>query len=83
MSSENVKNSQILSELDAYDDNYGNKFIKEIEARYSLENDMIIAVSQGNYKALSTALSAEVFMTNVEKRSDDAVRNLKNYMKKF
>ncbi len=80
MSSENVKNSQILSELDAYDDNYGNKFIKEIEARYSLENDMIRAVSQGNYKALSTALSAEVFMNNVEKRSDDAVRNLKNYM---
>ena len=77
MSSEN---SKILSELDVYDDNYGNKLIKEIEARYSFENDMIRAVSQGNYKALSNAISAEVFMTNVEKRSDDAIRNLKNYM---
>lgn len=69
-----------LSELEIYSDNHGNEFIKELEMRYSLENDMIRAVSQGNIKALNKTISAEVFVRNVEKRTQDPLRNLKNYM---
>lgn len=69
-----------FSELDFYDANGGNEFIKELEVRYSFENDMIRAVSQGNYKKLSELLTAQVFVSSIEERTTDALRNLKNYM---
>ncbi len=69
-----------LSELDFYDENRGNEFIKELEERYSLENEMIRAVSQGNHKALSKMITAQQFTESIEKRVDDPIRNMKNYM---
>lgn len=72
--------SSPFSELDFYDSNGGNEFIKELEMRYSFENDMIRAVSQGNYKKLSKLLTAQVFVSGIEERTSDALRNLKNYM---
>lgn len=69
-----------MSTLDIYDENRGNEKIKEIEMRYSMENDMIRAVSQGNYRALRDMLTAEIFMGNIEARTQDRMRNLKNYM---
>lgn len=69
-----------FSELDFYDASGGNEFIKELELRYSFENDMIRAVSQGNYKKLSKLLTAQLFVSSVEERTSDALRNLKNYM---
>ncbi|MBQ7296241.1 MAG: helix-turn-helix transcriptional regulator [Clostridia bacterium] len=75
---ENAKNP--FSELVDYSFRQGNDFIKEIELRYSFENNMIKAVSAGNYKALRDSISVDVFLSNVEKRTDDNLRNLKNYM---
>lgn len=80
MSDRNYDFSQPLSGLEFYDDSHGNEFIKKIEMRYSLENDLIRAVSQGSYKKLSKIISAEDFSRGIEKRVDDPVRNLKNYM---
>lgn len=69
-----------FSDLDFYNDNHGNEFIKELEMRYSLENEMIKAVSHGNYKALSKVVTAQTFIKSVEKRVEDPIRNIKNYM---
>lgn len=69
-----------MAELDVYDENHGNEFIKEIELRYSLENDLIRTVSQGNYKALTGLLTSDVFVENIEQRVEDRLRNAKNYM---
>lgn len=80
MDSDYVSNINPMSDLGIYNDNSGNKLIKELEARYSLENDMIKAVSQGNYKALSKMVSAKQFSKNIEKRTEDPLRNMKNYM---
>ena len=73
-------NIKPLSELELYSDNYGNKYIEALEKRYGLENDLIKAVSQGNYKALSNILTADIFTKSVEPRLKDSLRNLKNYM---
>ncbi len=72
--------SNPLSELEIYSDNRGIDSIKELEARYSLENEMIRAVSQGNYKALSKMVTAQQFSKSIEKRVDDPIRNMKNFM---
>lgn len=80
MSERNNNFNKPLAGLDFYDGSHGNEFIREIEMRYSLENDMIKAVSQGNYKILSKRISANDFSRGIEKRVDDPVRNLKNYM---
>ncbi len=72
--------SRALSGLDFYDDSHGNEFIKEIERRYSFENDMIRAVSQGNHKAILKMFSANEFSRGIERRAEDSVRNMKNYM---
>lgn len=80
MSEKKQLSAKPLAGLDFYDDSHGNEFIKEIEMRYSLENDMIRAVSQGNYKALSKTISANEFSRGIEKRVEDPVRNMKNYM---
>ena len=69
-----------ISDLDIYSEHQGNELIREVEMRYSFENYMIKAVSQGNYKALKESLSADVFINNVEVRTKDEIRNLKNYM---
>lgn len=75
-----ISNLNPMSDLDIYNDNSGNELIKELEIRYSLENDMIKAVSQGNYKALSKLVTAEQFSKHIEKRAEDPIRNMKNYM---
>lgn len=80
MSERNNNVSKPFAGLDFYDDSHGNEFIKEIEMRYSLENDMIKAVSQGSYKKLSKIISADDFSRGIEKRVEDPVRNMKNYM---
>lgn len=72
--------SSPFSELDFYNASGGNELIKELERRYSFENDMIRAVSQGNYKKLSKLLTAQVFVSEIEERTSDTLRNLKNYM---
>ncbi|MBQ8029112.1 MAG: helix-turn-helix transcriptional regulator [Clostridia bacterium] len=69
-----------LSDLEKYNGNKGNAFIEDLERRYSIENEMIKAVSQGNYKALKKIITADIFVENVEPRTKDSVRNLKNYM---
>lgn len=80
MNTRNANESNPFSALDDYSFRQGNDFIKEIELRYSFENNMIKAVSAGNYKTLRENLTVDVFVNNVEPRTDDSLRNLKNYM---
>ena len=77
---ENFHNCRPLAELELYSDNYGNEYIKALELRYGLENNLIKAVSQGNYKALKNILTSDAFVKGVEPRLKDSLRNLKNYM---
>ena len=74
------KNNNPLSELNAYNNSYDNRYIREIEMRYSFENDMIKAVSEGNHRALSNMITVEKFIQNIESRTQDPIRNLKNYL---
>lgn len=69
-----------FADLSLYNMNRGNEAVKEIEQRYCLENDMISAVSQGNYKALCSLINIETFLSVVDKRTSDELRNIKNYM---
>ncbi|MBQ8504504.1 MAG: helix-turn-helix domain-containing protein [Clostridia bacterium] len=80
MSERNHNFNKPLANLDFYDDSHGNESIKEIETRYGLENEMIRAVSRGSYKKLSKLFTANDFARGIEKRVDDPVRNMKNYM---
>ncbi len=78
-SDENISDN-IFSSLTSYSDNQGNDLIREIEARYSFENEMIMAISKGNIRALNKKISAGMFISNIEQRMPDRLRNLKNYM---
>ena len=80
MSLKNRNEENPFSELADYTGRQSNEFIEEIEQRYSFENNMIKAVSAGNYKALRDSITVETFVNNVEQRTEDTLRNLKNYM---
>ncbi len=54
-------------------------FLRILEERYAAENRMIKAVSQGNIHVVEQ-IFANVSALNFEKRTDDPVRNMKNYL---
>lgn len=64
-------------------DNYSEKptveSLKNLEQRYEKENIFIKAVSQGNIRKCEQMLSASNYTFAIEKRTEDSLRNLKNY----
>ncbi len=65
--------------LDYYNKKATEESLKSLEQRYERENIFIKAVSQGNIKKCEEMLSASDYIFLTEKRTDDALRNLKNY----
>lgn len=65
--------------LENYNEKATEESLKSIELRYEKENIFIQAVSQGNIKKCEEMLNASKFTFLDEKRTDDPIRNLKNY----
>lgn len=80
MNLSNYNNIHSLSGLDIYSDNFSNEYIKEIEERYSLENELIKAVSVGDHKLITKRITASAFINGLEKRAENPIRNMQNYM---
>lgn len=53
--------------------------LENLELRYEKENIFINAVSQGNIKKCQEMFDAFDYTSQIEKRVDDPIRNLKNY----
>lgn len=77
---DNYTNINSFSNLDIYSETLSNEYVKEIEERYSLENELIKAVSIGDYKLIAKRISAADFVNGIEKRTDNPIRNMQNYM---
>lgn len=65
--------------MNDYSENVTEESLKNLEQRYEKENIFIKAVSQGNIKKCEEMLIASNYAFLTEKRTDDSLRNLKNY----
>lgn len=65
--------------IDDYSERPTAESLKNLEQRYKKENIFIQAVAQGNIKKCEEMLSASNYVFLIEKRTEDFLRNLKNY----
>lgn len=65
--------------IGGYSEKVTEESLKYLEQRYEKENIFIKAVSQGNIKKCEEMLSASNHAFLTERRTDDSLRNLKNY----
>lgn len=65
--------------INDYSERVSEESLKNLEQRYEKENIFIKAVSQGNIKKCEEMLAASNHAFLTEKRTEDSLRNLKNY----